>query len=127
MGEVMSGLRKSVTRSVISSLAALLVCGCASMKPPERLYDPEVEFTAIRSDVDTDMAALKTMTKKAARLKRNDIIAARKYAIDIQYTKYETDLTREAQISDFGTKAASIALGSTAELIPVTQTKNLLN
>src|SRR5690348_17171718 len=100
--------------------------GCASSKNPDRLYDPAAETAVIRSDVDADMAAIKGMEKKDARRKRNQIIAERKYAIDLQYTQYETALTHEAQATDFAAKAATIALGTTADLVPVEHTARLL-
>lgn len=107
------------------------IAGCASMTPPQRLYDASTETSDIRTDVDADTIALKrlidTGKRKDARLKRNEIIAARKYAIDMQYTQYETALTREVQVSDFGAKAANIALATTAEFVPVVHTKDMLN
>jgi hypothetical protein len=109
------------------TLAAALLSGCASLKTPERLYDPAAEFTAIRGDVDADTTALKSLKKKEARHKRNEIIAARKYSIDLQYTQYETALTHEAQAADFAAKAATIALGTTAEFIPVDHTARMLS
>jgi len=106
---------------------ALLAAGCASMNPPERLYSVDQEFNDIRTDVTDDMLKLKDLKKGEARRKRNEIIAARKYAIDIQYTKYEAALTHEAQLADFGAKAANIALATTAEFVPVVHTKDMLN
>jgi hypothetical protein len=109
------------------AVAALTVAGCASMKTPDRLYSADTEMGAIRADVDAETAELKTLTKSAARRKRNEIIAARKYAIDLQYSQYEAALTHESQAVDFASQAATIALHTTADYIPVEHTARMLN
>lgn len=108
-------------------MATVAVGACASIKTPDRLYSIEEESASIRNGVDDIAVDFKKLSKKDQRRARNELIAARKYSIDMQYTKYEADLTREVQLADFGAKAANIALGTTAELVPVTHTKDLLN
>ena len=118
---------RAKTVGVVSSvLIAIALCGCASMRTPERLYPVEEEFTAIKTgvaEIRADFDKLNTRQKKYA---RNAMITARKYAIDLQYTQYESALTNEVQLADFGAKAANLALTGTAELVRAQQTKDLL-
>lgn len=107
------------------ALAAGLLCGCASMNTPQRLYSVDEEFAGIKQGIES--ADFTGLSDKDKRLRRNQIIAARKYAIDLQYTHYESALTQEIQAIDMGSKAASIALDQAAILVPVTHTKDLLN
>lgn len=102
-------------------VALQVLAGCASVTPPDRLYSIETEMSAVATSVSPD--ELSVATKK----QRNEIITKRKYAIDLNYTKYELALTHEAQLVDFSEKAANVALTSTALLVPVSQTKDLLN
>ncbi|HEY0223230.1 MAG TPA: hypothetical protein VGC38_01810 [Pseudolabrys sp.] len=111
---------------VIPIFIAPLIAGCASMKTPERLYAVNDEMADIKS-VLSDPVAVHNMSTNYTKRDRNNIITARKYAIDVQYTTYEAALTHEAQMLDFGAKAANIALTTTANLIPVAHTSNMLN
>ena len=62
-----------------------------------------------------------------ARLLRNEIIAQRMYAIDVQYTQYENALTREGQEVSFGTLATAGALGTASTLFTPVVTKSVLS
>lgn len=108
------------------ALAALTVAGCGSMKNPDRLYPREDEISVLKIDVKEETDNLKGLKDAPARHKRNEIVAARKYAIDLEYTKYESDLIREAQLTDFSAKAATLALRTTADLTPVAHTSRML-
>jgi hypothetical protein len=57
---------------------------------------------------------------------RNDWIAARMYAIDIQYTVYEAELTKERQGVGFGAAAATLGLTTASGLLTPVVTKNVL-
>lgn len=96
------------------------------MTTPGRLYSIEEEATDIRTGIEHLAADFKALSKKEQRRTRNEIITARKYAIDMQYTKYEAALIHEAQATDFGAKAASLALGTTAGFVPVAHTSRML-
>ncbi len=48
---------------------------------------------------------------------RNNMISARMYIIDLEYTQYESQLLREGQLVDFSTKVTSGVLTTTAGLI----------
>lgn len=62
-----------------------------------------------------------------ARLIRNEIIAQRMYAVDVQYTEYENALTREGQEVNFGTLTAAGALGTASTLFTPVVTKSVLS
>jgi hypothetical protein len=118
---------QKLARALSVVLITLALTACASMTPPERLVPQGEEMDGLRVDVKAETEALRGLTRKEARRKRNEIVAARKYAIDLAYTKYESDLTREAQITDFAARASSLALHTTGDLIPVAQTARTLN
>jgi hypothetical protein len=58
---------------------------------------------------------------------RNAFITARIYAIDMEYTYYESQLTHETQDINFGATAATLGLATTASLIPVAHTSRALS
>jgi len=58
---------------------------------------------------------------------RNQILTARMYIADMEYHYYEARLTRDMQEEGFAATMASLALTTSATLIPVTQTKTLLS
>jgi hypothetical protein len=62
-----------------------------------------------------------------AKRARNEIIAERMYAIDVQYVQYENALTREGQEVSFGTLAAAGALGTASTLFTPVVTKSVLS
>jgi hypothetical protein len=63
----------------------------------------------------------------AARSIRNEIITRRMYAIDVQYTQYETALTRERQEVGFGTLTTAEGLSTAATLVVPAATKTILS
>jgi hypothetical protein len=126
-GRVSARSIKTSLKFLGAALAVLTVAGCASMKTPDRLYSIDEEFNDIRTGVDSIKESFPTLSRGDARRARNNMIAARKYAIDLQYTKYEAALTHEAQATDFAAQIASIALHTTADYVPVEHTARMLN
>jgi hypothetical protein len=107
-------------------LVALLTAGCASLSGgPPRLFSVDEEIAVIRNGLGTlerpppDEASRKSY--------RNNLIAARMYAIDIQYTAYESALTRERQNVGFGAAATTIGLTTASGLVTPTLTKDVLS
>src|SRR6185295_4180234 len=85
--------------------AAVALSGCIpSTHPPERLYPVGYEMDLIRASQGDLVSQYRTFlsSPEQARLIRNEIIAQRMYAIDVQYTLYENALTRETQEVGFG-------------------------
>jgi hypothetical protein len=66
------------------------------------------------------------LNEGARRNYRNDWIAARMYAIDINYTAYEANLTRERQGVGFAATAATLGLTTASGLSSTLATKDLL-
>lgn len=125
---------KAAARIVCSAFVALLVCGCASLKAPDRLYDTDEEMSDIRQGLEEarqEWNSARNLTGRNGHMQlksvRNDIIMARKYSIDVYYTKYETALTREAQQLDMASRAANLALNTAGQLVPVEHTSRMLN
>jgi hypothetical protein len=110
----------------------MLVSGCVTaVKTPERLYSVDEETAALRKALDNPSlswnAYADITNAEQQRAVRNNLITARMYAIDIQYTNYESALMHDAQEGDFIAKAASLTLTTTASLIPVAQTSRTLS
>ena len=83
----------------IAMAIAVAASGCTSTKNPERLFPVSEEMALIR-EAQSNLAsqytaAFGSRALDQARTVRNEIIAQRMYAIDVQYTQYETALTRE--------------------------------
>lgn len=119
---------RSIKRAklLIAALSALLLCACASTKTPERLYSVDEETKSVRGDIKDLAEEFTSLQKGERRRARNEIVMARKFAMDMQYTQYEAELTREIQLADFAAGATSQALSTAALLTPVNHTKDML-
>ena len=94
---------------------------------PDRLYAVDVETQAIRESIKTiNLSDFSSMTEMLRVQHRNDWIGARMYAIDLNYTTYEADFTRERQGTGFAASAATIGLTTASGLLAPVATKNLL-
>jgi hypothetical protein len=102
--------------------------GCSSVKGgPERLYAVAEETTLIRDQLRRiDLAEFSALAEAGRMRYRNDWIAARMYAIDIQYTSYEAALTQERQNVGFGAAATTLGLTAASGLVAPVATKDLL-
>ena len=113
------------------SIATFAVSGCIpSTHPPERLYTIPYEMDLIRSAQDnlaSQYSATFLSSPSQAKLIRNEIIAQRMYAIDVQYTRYENSLTREGQEVGFGALTAAEGLSTAATLVVPAATKTILS
>src|SRR5262249_10887999 len=58
---------------------------------------------------------------------RNEVIAARMYAIDVNYTKFENALNAETQSVEFWTNLVSGSLTIASGVVPVEQTMRWMN
>jgi hypothetical protein len=119
--------RKGATwfRPAALLLLAGLTAGCASVAGgPPRLYPVEEEIGIIRKGLSELRSAGTDETSQ--RNYRNNLIAARMYAIDIQYTAYEAALTRERQGVGFGAAATTVGLTTASGLVSPVATKDIL-
>ncbi len=110
---------------------ALALSGCLpSTGTPDRLYSVAYEMEVVRTTQEDLVGMYNAYVFSApahARLIRNEIIAQRMYAIDVQYTQYENALTREGQEVNFGTLATAGALGTASTLFTPVVTKSVLS
>jgi hypothetical protein len=107
---------------------ATFTTGCVSISDgPERLYPVSVETQAIRDNISKiDFIQFASLSEPLRVKYRNDWIAARMYAIDIQYTAYEAALTKERQNVGFGATVATLGLTTASGLLTPVVTKNVL-
>ncbi|MEA2892648.1 MAG: hypothetical protein QOI05_3441 [Bradyrhizobium sp.] len=110
---------------------ALVLSGCIpSTHPPERLFPIAYEMDLIRTsqgDLASQYSANFLSSPAQAKLIRNEIIAQRMYAIDVQYTLYENALTRETQEVGFGALTTAEGLSTAATLVTPAATKTILS
>jgi hypothetical protein len=110
---------------------ALALSGCIpSTHPPERLYPIAYEMDLIRNsqaDLASQYSANFLSSPAQAKLIRNEVIAQRMYAIDVQYTLYENALTRETQEVGFGALTTAEGLSTAATLVAPVATKTILS
>jgi hypothetical protein len=111
--------------------ASFALAGCIpSTHPPERLYPVTYEMDLIRTsqgDLVGQYNAAFLSSPAQAKLIRNEIIAQRMYAIDVQYTLYENALTRETQEVGFGALTTAEGLSTAATLVAPAATKTILS
>lgn len=113
-------------------MAAFAASGCVvSTRNPERLYPVVHELQAVRIAQDDlvqqYVSSFAVASRGQARALRNEIIAQRMYAIDVQYTQYETALTRERQEVGFATLTTAEGLSTAATLVSLPGTKTILS
>ncbi len=112
-------------------VVAVALSGCLpSTGTPERLYPVIDEMNVVRLTQEELVRQYNQSVFSApaqARLIRNEIIAQRMYAVDVQYTQYENALTREGQEVSFGTLVAAGALGTASTLFTPVVTKSVLS
>jgi hypothetical protein len=122
VGQLRRGWQTALALTMVGALAG----GCVSDGPP-RLYTIPEETQQIRNNIQQiDIVEYARMGEAQRFNIRNDFIAGRMYAIDIQYTAYEAGLTKENQIVGFGAAATTIALTTASGLVAPVSTKNLL-
>ncbi len=115
---------------IVTSL--LFLSGClASTKNPDRLY-PVPDVVAFVQSSQNELIKqyhedFRTMSRDDARKLRNEIIAERMYASDVQYTQYESSLTKERQDVGFTTLTAAEALSTAATIVTPVVTKTILS
>ena len=111
--------------------ATLMLAGCLpSTGTPDRLYPVASEMDVVRTTQEELVRQYNFYVFSApakARLVRNEIIAERMYAIDVQYTQYENALTREGQEVNFATLTTAGALGTASTLVTPVVTKSVLS
>jgi hypothetical protein len=106
--------------------SAVAGCNAASLGGPDRISPIPDEIAEIKAFANS-YAAFSAGSPAQQMLARNNLIAARMYGIDLEYTQYESQLMREGQIVDFSTKLTSGVLTTAAGLIPAIGTSHTLS
>ena len=106
-----SFLSRSRVRGLLCLAQAMLVLsGCTAFQVyPERSTDPSTDLLQLRPDIEANQitTCLKETTDAAALACGNRIIAARMYAIDIQFSEFEESLFRHTRSSGFAATVAT--------------------
>ena len=119
------------TALLIASL--LLTAGCwapPTIAGPDRLYSTDAEMVGLLkfTDVTGDDWNKYLKASPGARMGfRNEIMAARMYAIDVNYTKFEHELSIEGQSVEFWAKLGSNSLTAATAAVPAASTVKQLN
>lgn len=109
-------------------IVALGACTPSIRGTPERLLDVPVETELIRTLAGPEWYAEYARSTGARRRElRDQIVLARMYAIDLYYSEYEANLTRERQNVGFLSTVANLALTSSATLVAAKETKTILS
>lgn len=123
------GIRRWGRYAVIA--LAIATSGCiATTRNPERLFPIAAEMEQLRLGQDDLIKQYWTIfatNSEGARTLRNEIITQRMYAIDVQYTQYETALTREIQEVGFGSLTTAGGLTTAATLVASAGAKTILS
>jgi hypothetical protein len=118
-------------RFSLAITAVLTLAGCLpSTGTPDRLYPIASEMDTVRNTQEQLVSQYDTFVFSSpaqAKLARNEIIAERMFAIDVEYVQYENALTREGQEVSFATLATAGALGTASTLFTPVVTKSVLS
>ncbi len=110
---------RNVSACLVLALTSCALAACnwtGSLGGPERVAPvaDEVAEMKIYANSYAELSRGSAADQVAA---RNNMIAARMYVIDMEYTQYEGQLMHEGQAVDFSTKLTSGVLTTTAGLI----------
>jgi hypothetical protein len=129
------GRSASLGRALIALFFTFpLIAGCETVPShqygPTRAISLDEDINSLRpmallTDNNMDVIGRANATSQADI--RNQIITARMYLIDIEYNRYEARLTAEIQDEGLSATVASLALTTSASLIPVEQTTRILS
>jgi len=104
---------RNLSKLLVLLQAIMLVSGCAAFRGfPTRVTDLSADLALLKDDMGA--AAITTCLAAPSEACRNKIIAARMYAIDIQFSGFEEDLFRQTRESGFATTVATLGLTAAA-------------
>ena len=103
------------TKSLTIVLSAGLLGGCAAalQNGPDRLFPVDAQLANLQQ-----MLPLPDLRYAHSKLERNNYITARMYAIDLSYTQYFTNLTKQRQLDTLASDVAIVGLGAATTVIP---------
>jgi hypothetical protein len=109
---------------------SVLLSGClrpAALSEPDRLYPVAEELEPVKVVYDDKGLWANYMASADRTAFRNEIITARMYAIDVNYTEYEVRLTREGAEFDLATALANNGLTTASTLVADPASKSILS
>jgi len=123
---------RMVLKTVVTIVGiSLLVSGCEALsegKPQRTLavkqHSEEFALAANKYAVENYYSAGSENERKAI---RNNVITARMYAIDVQYTEFETTLLLDSQRAGLVGDITNIGLSTAATLVTQNATKTILS
>jgi len=126
----MCSLRRRVASVAALIASGVVLSGCVTARGgPERLFSISEEVAQAR-DVVLPIVVDKynfAQTESDRMLARNEYIARRMYIIDVEYTEFETALTRERQEFGFITALTGQALTTAGTVFTPVNTIHTLN
>lgn len=111
-------------------LASMAVVGCSASQKgaPDRLGYVEQELVALNVALTQEAAQRYVATDPDARATyRNELVAARTYAVDVRYTEFESALLRERQNVGFLASTAGLVLTTAGPLTGSVRIKDYLS
>jgi hypothetical protein len=122
--------RKGVRPLLCLIFTSVLLSGCmrpAALSEPDRLYPVAQELEPVKVVYDDKSLWANYMGSVDRTAFRNEVITARMYAIDVNYTEYEVRLTREGAEFDLATALANNGLTTASTLVTDPASKSILS
>ena len=91
-------MQVSVMQRAIAVLLLPLLFGCTAFSGyPDRVTEPAQDLAALQKSIDADriVACLALEPQQAGRDCRNQLVSARVYAVDLQFSQFEERLFRQ--------------------------------
>jgi hypothetical protein len=120
-------LRAFLRIGMCMSIVAPLFAGCVIGGGPDRPIAIEQDLVMLEPLTGPDLQRFFSSAPRQQASDRNQIITARMYVIDMEYSKYEANLTREIQTEGLAATLVSMGLTTTASLIAVESTSHILS
>jgi hypothetical protein len=118
-------------RFLACTLVSIVAAGCtASIQgAPPRVFPVDTELVQVRDVLNRDWygSYATSSDETHRRYYRDQAVLARMYAIDIAYSKYELDLTRERQNVGFLSTLTLLGLTTAGTLVGGAETKTILS
>jgi hypothetical protein len=109
--------------------AALTACTASIQGAPPRVFPVDTELAQVRDVLNRDWygSYANSSDERFRKYYRDQAVLARMYAIDIAYSKYELDLTRERQNVGFLSTLTLLGLTTAGTLVGGEETKTILS
>jgi hypothetical protein len=109
------------------AITAPLLAGCMIGGGPDRPITIEQDVAFIGPLAEPDLAGFLSLPLSRQASVRNQVITARMYIIDMEYSKYESNLTQAIEDEGLAATLVSMGLTTSASLIAVQSTSHILS